>query len=35
MPDIQLVNKTPFNTDCIMFSGKIAMPFRLGREDFS
>ena len=34
-PDMQLINKTTFNTDCVMVPGKIAMPFELGREDFS
>ena len=34
-PDMQFINKTIFNTDCVMVPGKIAMPFELGREDFS
>ena len=34
-PDMQLINKTTFNTDCVMVPGKIAIPFGLGGKDFS
>lgn len=34
-PDMQLIKKTTFNTDCVMVPGKIAIPFGLGGKDFS
>lgn len=34
MPDRQLLNNTLFSTDYVMFPGKIAMSFGLGKEDF-